>query len=119
MSNRNDTTFGTTPPTDSLVSFKISPSDGSLTKLPLVSAYGSFPRHFAINKSGNLLAVGLQQSGNVVILQRNDTTGLYDEKIASVDLPLGGNIPVCIVWDEGTVGKSFQLDAFHENFIGA
>jgi len=100
VSNRNDTTFGTKPPTDSLVSFSISLTNGSLKKLPLVSAHGSFPRQFALNRAGNLLAVGLQNSGNLVVLRKNLSSGLFDEEVASIEFSNGINIPVCIVWDE-------------------
>jgi len=100
VSNRNDTSFGTNPPIDSLVSFSISTADGSLKKLPLVSAHGSFPRHFALNRAGNLIAVGLQNSGNLVILRKSPSSGLFDDKVASIQFAPGIDIPVCVVWDE-------------------
>jgi len=99
-SNRNDTTFGTSPPTDSLATFSISKTDGTLTKLPLISAHGSFPRSYAINKAGTLLAMGLQLSGSLVILEKNKTSGLFDQEVASISFGRGANLPVCVVWDE-------------------
>lgn len=98
VSNRNDQTFG--PSVDSIASFQLSPDDGSLKKLPAVSAQGSFPRHFALNKGGDLLAVGLQNSGIVAVLRKSKQSGLFEEKVASINFPAGINAPVCIVWDE-------------------
>ena len=92
--------FGTQPPTDSIASFAISKEDGTLTKKGLVSAHGSFPRQFALNRAGDLLAVGLQNTGSVVILKKDATSQLFTEKVASIQLPKGLDIPVCIVWDE-------------------
>jgi 6-phosphogluconolactonase (cycloisomerase 2 family) len=100
VSNRNDTSFGVEPPKDSLVHYSISHVDGTLTKKPLVSAHGSFPRHFSINKAGSLMAVASQQSGNLVILRRNASTRLFDEEVARIEFAIGINIPVCVVWDE-------------------
>jgi 6-phosphogluconolactonase (cycloisomerase 2 family) len=100
ISNRNDITFGISPPTDSLATFSISRSDGTLTKLPLVSAHGSFPRQFALNKAGTLLAMGLQQSGSLVVLGKNKTDGLFDQEVASIKFEQGADMPVCVVWDE-------------------
>jgi 6-phosphogluconolactonase (cycloisomerase 2 family) len=82
------------------VTFSISPADGTLTKLPLVSAYGSFPRQFALNRAGNLLAVGLQNSGDLVVLRRNGSSGLFEEEVASIKFGVDIDIPVCVVWDE-------------------
>jgi 6-phosphogluconolactonase (cycloisomerase 2 family) len=100
VSNRNDTTFGTDPENDSVVSYKISLADGTLTEQPLVPAYGAFPRQFTINKAGTLLAMGLQNSGNMVVLKRNWTSGLFDQEVANFQFEDGANMPVCIVWDE-------------------
>ena len=69
-------------------------------KKALVSAYGSFPRQFALNRAGDLLAVGLQNTGNVVILKKDPNTNLFTKKVASIQLPMGLDIPVCIAWDE-------------------
>jgi 6-phosphogluconolactonase (cycloisomerase 2 family) len=65
-----------------------------------VPAYGSFPRHFALNRAGNLMAVGLQNSGNLVILQKNSSSGLFDKNVASIKFAPGIDLPVCVVWDE-------------------
>jgi 6-phosphogluconolactonase (cycloisomerase 2 family) len=100
VSNRNDSTFGISPSIDSLASFTISPTDGTLTKRPLVSAQGSYPRQFALNRDGDLLAVGLQKSGTLVVLQKNPNTGLFDREAASIKFNPGLDAPACVVWNE-------------------
>lgn len=100
VSNRNDTIFGTSPPIDSLATFSISPKDGTLTKLPLISAYGSFPRSFSMNKAGTLMAVGHQLGGSLVILEKNKSSGLFDNRVASIKFDKGADQPNCVVWDE-------------------
>ncbi|TID16354.1 hypothetical protein E6O75_ATG11472 [Venturia nashicola] len=100
VSNRNDATFGTSPPIDSLATFSISPKDGTLTKLPLISAHGSFPRHFQMNKAGTLMAVPHQKSGSLAILEKNKSSGLFDQKVASIKFGEGADQPVSVVWDE-------------------
>ena len=78
--------------------FAISPADGSLTFLQLFPAGGSYPRQFALNKAGNLAAVGLQMTGSVSILERNTVTGLFEKEVANVGI--GGGMVTCVVWDE-------------------
>lgn len=103
ISNRNDTSF--TLPTlgksDSLSTFALSPS-GNLTFHQLWPAGGAFPRHFELNSVGNLVAVGLQNSQAVTILQRDVATGLIGEPVARV--PIGGNV-TNVVWYEGVAGR--------------
>lgn len=56
-----------------------------------------FPRHFDLNTAGNLVAVGNQNSQNVVILARDVVTGLIGEPLARVTI--GGNT-TCIVFEK-------------------
>jgi len=81
---------------DSLSMFRLSP-DGALQFLELYPAGGSFPRHFSVNKTGDLVAVGLQMSGRVVILRRNAEKGNDFERVAEID---GLGEVTCVVWDE-------------------
>jgi len=81
-----------------MAAFSISPLDGSLTFLQLFPASGSYPRQFALNRVGNLVAVGLQETGAVSILQRDSSSGVFEKQVASVDIE-GGQV-VCVVWDE-------------------
>jgi 6-phosphogluconolactonase (cycloisomerase 2 family) len=72
--------------------------DGSLEFKGLSPAGGSFPRQFALNKAGDLVGVGLQQSSRVVLYSRDVETG----KIADVPyahVGVEGQVD-CVVWDE-------------------
>lgn len=110
ISNRNNTSFtlpepsGVLLPSDSLSTFKLQ-KDGTLVFHQLWPAGGSYPRHFSLNAVGSLVAVGLQYSQDVVILERDVSTGLIGEPVARI--PVGGNV-TCVVFDEekalGTLG---------------
>ncbi|KAF2841654.1 YkgB protein [Patellaria atrata CBS 101060] len=95
VSNRRDLTFNNA--SDSMTVYEISPRTGNLTFQQQFPAGGSFPRQFALNKAGDLVAVGLQNSGLVAVLSRNRRTGLFDRQVASV--PVAGQV-TCVVWDE-------------------
>lgn len=99
VSNRRDLTFNnTSPPSDSISTFAISPDDGTLSFFQIFPAGGSYPRQFALNQAGNLAAVGLQQTGTVTILERDATSGTFEKEVASIAIS-GGQV-VCVVWDE-------------------
>jgi len=53
-----------------------------------------------LNQAGNLLAMGLQNSGTLVVLRKNVSSGLFDEEVANFKFAKGADIPVCVVWDE-------------------
>lgn len=99
ISNRRDLTFNnTTPPSDSMSAFSISTIDGTLSFLQLFPAGGSYPRQFALNRAGNLAAVGLQETGSVSILERDLSSGVFEREVSSI--VVGGGQVVCVVWDE-------------------
>ncbi|KXL42392.1 hypothetical protein M433DRAFT_50668, partial [Acidomyces richmondensis BFW] len=101
ISNRNNTSFylpepdGTIVPSDSLSTFHLGVSNGKLEFVQLWPSGGMFPRHFDLNTAGNLVAVGNQNSQNVVILARDVVTGLIGEPLARVTI--GGNT-TCMVF---------------------
>jgi 6-phosphogluconolactonase (cycloisomerase 2 family) len=72
--------------------------DGTLSFVELFPAGGSYPRQFALNRAGNLVAVGLQQTGSISILERDVTSGVFKREVAS--LAIDGGEVVCVVWDE-------------------
>jgi 6-phosphogluconolactonase (cycloisomerase 2 family) len=78
--------------------FSISPKDGTLSFYEIFPVGGSYARQFALNRGGNLVAVGLQQTGSVSILERDPTTGILKGEVASI--PIGGGQVVCVIWDE-------------------
>jgi len=107
-SNRRDLSFNTTTrpasdiPSDSMSVWALTAghSDvdvGDLSFMGLFPAGGSYPRQFSINKAGNLVAVGLQESGRVVILETDVNTGGFVGEVGVVD---GLGEVTCVVWDE-------------------
>ncbi|KAL7937996.1 Lactonase, 7-bladed beta-propeller domain-containing protein [Trichoderma chlorosporum] len=76
----------TTIPSDPLINYKINATTGQLELLQIVPAGGQFPRQFTINKEGNLLAVGLQDDGRVVFVDRCPETGLLGGFVAYADI---------------------------------
>ena len=70
-----------------------------------VPAGGDTPRQFALNAAGDLVAVGLQYDGAVIVLERNVKTGqisMPEKKAAIAGLGIEATEygPACIVWDE-------------------
>lgn len=107
ISNRNDSSFTipnnnptntTALPSDSLAVYGIQ-ANGSLAFTQLFPAGGSFARSIDINKKGNLVAVGLQNSGRVVVLPRNTTDGTLSNPIAYYETPTVGQV-TSVHWDE-------------------
>lgn len=98
ISNRNDSSF-TLPvigESDSLSTWALQ-DDGSLVFRQLWPAGGLFPRTYTTNAIGNLVAVGLQNSQAVAILQRDVASGLIGEPVARIEIP--GNV-TSVVWEE-------------------
>ncbi|ESZ91540.1 hypothetical protein SBOR_8074 [Sclerotinia borealis F-4128] len=106
ISQRNDTHFTIPNPSsssineilsDSLLTYSLDHSNGNFSLISIDAAGGSFPRQFSINKAGDLLAVGLQNDGRVVIVKRDIVTGREMDIVAGLDVE--GEV-VCVVWDE-------------------
>ncbi|APA08283.1 hypothetical protein sscle_03g030530 [Sclerotinia sclerotiorum 1980 UF-70] len=108
ISQRNDTHFSipdpssssstpSTIPSDSLLTYSLNHNNGNFSLISIDAAGGSFPRQFSINKAGDLVAVGLQNDGRLVIIKRDVQTGKGLEIVAAMDI--AGQV-VCAVWDE-------------------
>jgi len=108
VSNRNTTLFNIKNPnpnnatlerSDTMATFDISRTgDGTITFGALSPAGGSFPRQFSLNKKSDLVAVGLQNSGRVVIYGRCKETGKLEDKVLA---DFEGLAPVTsVVWAE-------------------
>jgi 6-phosphogluconolactonase (cycloisomerase 2 family) len=78
--------------------FSISPTDGTLSFLEIFPAGGSYARQFAFNRAGNLVAVALQETGSVSILERDLSSGVLKREVANI--AIGGGEVVCVIWDE-------------------
>lgn len=94
VSNRNDTLFNlpnpdpgnsTSIPSDTLSTFKLR-HDGTLDLVQLWPAGGSYPRHFSLNQWGNIIAVGLQLSSDVVVMERDVESGFIGKPVGRVVL---------------------------------
>jgi 6-phosphogluconolactonase (cycloisomerase 2 family) len=80
-----------------LQSWAIDQVTGKLSLKQIAPAGGSFPRQFSINKAGDLVAVGLQMDGRVVVIERNVADGAFGDFVASVDV--AGQV-TSVIWDE-------------------
>lgn len=109
VSNRNATFFPairnpdpknhTQIPSDSIASFNIPANgQGNFTFKRLSPAGGLYPRHFSLNRRGDLVAVGLQNSGRVAVFERCVETGAIGED-AVADFEGLGQVS-SLVWDE-------------------
>lgn len=95
---RNDQSFGSQQ--DSLATFGIDAATGALSFVETTSAHAWYPRTFAINKAGDLVAVGGQTSANVAVVARDPATG-----------KLGGLLATIAVGGKGTDGGEDGLSA--------
>ena len=64
--NRNDQSFGSR--NDSMATYGIDVGSGRIAFVEATPAYSYFPRTFAINRAGDLVAVGGQTSATVAVL---------------------------------------------------
>lgn len=80
--------------------------DGTFEFQDIHTSGGEVPRTFAINKAGDLVAVGNQVSSNVAIVERDPDTGLLGSIVASLLIGTPGDPDnsvsglSSIIWDE-------------------
>ncbi|UPX14247.1 uncharacterized protein EKO05_0004736 [Ascochyta rabiei] len=79
-SNRGDQSF---KPYDSLTQYTIA-ANGSIAWTEMTSSHGLLPRSFEINKAGDYLAIGDQNSDNVAIVKRDTITGKLGGLVANL-----------------------------------
>jgi 6-phosphogluconolactonase (cycloisomerase 2 family) len=93
------------PPNDSLVTLAQS-LNGTVKLDQITSSYGTIPRTFAINKNGDLVAVGDQASSNVAIVMRDPQSGKLGSLVASLRVGQPGQATnsstglSSIIWEE-------------------
>ncbi|KAI9926710.1 hypothetical protein ASPWEDRAFT_720992 [Aspergillus wentii DTO 134E9] len=80
-------------------------ANGTVAFKDSTSSYGTVPRTMAINKAGDLIAVGNQASSNVAIVKRDVKTGKLGGKVADVAVGTPGKVGSAqglssIVWAE-------------------
>lgn len=109
LSNRNSSIFtlpnpdssnSTSVPSDSITTFSLSES-GELGFVQAWPTYGLFPRHFSLNAAGTLVAVGNQNSDNVVVLKRDVATGLIGDVLAEAEIE--GQVTSVVFGEVGAV----------------
>ncbi|KAI0016996.1 putative isomerase YbhE [Xylariomycetidae sp. FL0641] len=86
--NRADESFG--EQMDSFAVYAIDPASGDIEFIQAANAHAWFPRTFAINKAGDMVAVGGQTSSNVAILSRDTETGKLGDLVANVQVATAG-----------------------------
>jgi 6-phosphogluconolactonase len=74
--------------------FKIDPVNGKLKVAGYQSTLGKGPRNFSLDPSGNFLLVANQNSDDIIVFKRNNTTGLLTDTGKRIEV---GN-PVCLKW---------------------
>ncbi|RAL63990.1 hypothetical protein DID88_003178 [Monilinia fructigena] len=90
---------------NSKLSYKDTPA-GSLSFAQEFPSGGVYPRQMSLNKDGTLVAIALQQSARVVIVERDPESGLFGKFVADVQIgefstaaSLNGQI-TSVIWDE-------------------
>ena len=102
VSIRSDQGFA---PSDSMVALDRSPRTGTVKFRQKTPSYGKVPRTVAINRAGDLVAIGDQASSNVAIVRRDRKTGNLGEKIATLQVGEPGQVGTAeglssVIWDE-------------------
>jgi len=77
---------------DTFAIYRVDPTNGKLTLVKHEETGGHFPRHFMMDKTGQILLVANQLSNNIRVFRRDIESGLL-KKIGGID---GIKIPTCI-----------------------
>lgn len=77
VSNRGD---------NSIAIFKVSET-GELTRVDIVPTNGKFPRHFAISPCGKAAIISNQDTGNVIVFDRDIETGIIKMTDEVIEVP--------------------------------
>ncbi|MCX6924560.1 MAG: beta-propeller fold lactonase family protein, partial [Verrucomicrobia bacterium] len=86
--------YGSNRGHDSIAVFDFDPASGKLTCLEHQSTQGKFPRHFAIDPTGQWLLAENQNSDSVVVFRVNAKTG----RLISTGQSVSIGAPVCAVF---------------------
>lgn len=96
VSNRGDNIFGHGNDSIAVFSLPDLAQDDEVSFLGLYPAYGSFPRQFEFSPDGDMLAVALQNSHQVAVIEWDVKHGLPGRLLSNVTLE--GEVPA-VVWD--------------------
>ncbi len=86
--------FSNRDESNTIAVFSIDKKTGKLKLLQHQSTMGKVPRNFSIDPSGDYLLVANQDTDNIVVLKRNQKTGLLEDTGKRVEV----GKPVCIKW---------------------
>ncbi|KAL7907546.1 Lactonase, 7-bladed beta-propeller domain-containing protein [Trichoderma velutinum] len=89
---------------DTLSIYSVHPDESEhLVYIGNTPTYGKIPRHFSLSPDSRFIAVANQVSNNLIILERNQTSGLVDSIVGNVTLGefdlTQNNGPMAVVWD--------------------
>ena len=84
-------------PSDILITYSIDQSTGAISLVQKFPSGGKVPRQFSLNRVGNLLAVALQDDGRIVVIDRDVTTGMLRNFVATANV--AGEV-TCVVFNE-------------------
>ncbi|KAL7782742.1 Lactonase, 7-bladed beta-propeller domain-containing protein [Trichoderma afarasin] len=100
VSNRNTVSYST----DTLAIYSVHPDElEHLVYIGSTPTYGKIPRHFSLSPENRFIAVANEVSNNLIILERNQTSGLVNSMVGNVTLGdfdvTQNNGPMAVVWD--------------------
>jgi 6-phosphogluconolactonase len=79
---------------NSIAAYKVDGAKGTLTPIGIYPSGGKIPRHFTIDPTGKFLIAANADSGNIVTLKIDETTGALSPTGKEVSVPS----PVCITF---------------------
>ena len=83
---------------DSISTFRIN-DDGTLSFIQLAPSGGIWPRTMSVSPDGSMLAVGLQYTNRTVVYERDISSGLLGDLLASVEMSGPGEVNItAVVW---------------------
>ncbi|KAJ5590016.1 hypothetical protein N7450_003988 [Penicillium hetheringtonii] len=102
VSVRSDQGF---EPNDSMVTISRNAKDGRVSVDGKSEAWGKVPRTYAVNRAGDLVAIGNQASANVAIVKRDRVSGELGEKVAVLQVGEPGKVGSAeglssVIWEE-------------------
>lgn len=100
VSNRNTVSYST----DTLAIYSVHSDElEHLVYIGSTPTYGKIPRHFSLSPENRFIAVANEVSNNLIILERNQTSGLVNSMVGNVTLGefdvTQNNGPMAVVWD--------------------
>lgn len=105
VSNRNTVSYNT----DTLAIYSVHPGESEhLVYIGNTPTYGKIPRHFSLSPDNRFIAVANQVSNSLIVLERDQTSGLVNSTVGNVTLgefDLTQNKgPMAVVWDSNFSG---------------